>query len=544
MARKRIVLGLLDPVLDAGAGAKRWAKRRPSVAVCQQKDLPVDRLELLYTRRHEALLRTLEADLSRVSPGTEVVATELALADPWDFEGVFDALWGFVQARRYDPEKEDLLVHLTTGSPVEQIVLFLLTRSRHLPGRLLQASPPSGRATIIDLDLSRYDRLAARLEKETREGASLLKAGIPTRNVAFNRLIDELEQVALGSTAPLLLTGPAGSGKTRLAQKVYELKKSRHLVAGALVEVHCATLRGDQAMSALFGHVRGAFAGATSSRAGLLRAADGGVLFLDEIAELGLDEQAMLLRALEEKVFLPVGSDQLARSDFQLVACTSRDLFARAREGRFRADLLARLDTWTFRLPGLAERREDLAPNLDHELDLFARRQGPRLSFSKEAKERLLAFAVAPQASWDGNFRDLNAAVTRLGTLSAGGRVTVEAVDEEIARLRASWSGAPDAQAPSVEGFDELDPFDRVQLAEVLRVCRGAQSLSEAGRALFSRSRLKKTSTNDADRLRKYLARFGLSWDALRSKAWTSTSSDTEFPSNRAPGSATTPRGP
>src|SRR5215213_7674940 len=111
-------------------------------------------------------------------------------------------------------------------------------------------------------------------------------------------------------------------------------------------------------MSALFGHVKGSFTGAVRDRSGLLRTAHGGLLFLDEIGELGLDEQAMLLRALEEKVFLPLGSDREVRSDFQLIAGTNRDLGARVREGRFRDDLLARINLWTFSLPGLAERRE------------------------------------------------------------------------------------------------------------------------------------------------------------------------------------------
>src|SRR5690606_27076206 len=102
--------------------------------------------------------------------------------------------------------------------------------------------------------------------------------------------IEQIERVVLSSRAPILLTGPTGSGKTRLARRIYELAHERRQVAGRFVEVNCATLRGDVAMSALFGHDKGAFTGAINKRAGLLLAADGGVLFLDEIGELGLDE--------------------------------------------------------------------------------------------------------------------------------------------------------------------------------------------------------------------------------------------------------------
>jgi len=176
------------------------------------------------------------------------------------------------------------------------------------------------------------------------------------------------------------------------------------------VDVNCATIRGDAAMSALFGHVKGAFTGAQKDRAGLLRAADKGVLFLDEIGELGIDEQAMLLRALEEKTFLPLGSDEEAHSDFQLIAGTNRDLFAAVREGKFREDLLARINLWTFLMPGLKNRTEDIEPNLDFELDRFAEKAGRRVTFIKEARERFLDFALSRAAAWSGNFRDLNAA--------------------------------------------------------------------------------------------------------------------------------------
>ena len=119
------------------------------------------------------------------------------------------------------------------------------------------------------------------------------------------------------------------------------------------------------------------------------------MLFLDEIGELGLDEQAMLLRALEEKRFLPLGGDREASSDFQLIAGTNRDLAQAVREGRFRDDLLARINLWTFRLPGLAERREDIEPNLDYELEQFRQRTGTAVTFSSEARRLFLAFATA-----------------------------------------------------------------------------------------------------------------------------------------------------
>ena len=191
----------------------------------------------------------------------------------------------------------------------------------------------------------------------------------------------------------MLILGPTGAGKSLMARRIYELKKTRRLVKGPFVEINCATIRGDAAMSALFGHVRGAFTGAVRERPGLLLSADGGVLFLDEIGELGLDEQAMLLRALEEKRFLPLGSDREVSSDFQLIAGTNRDLTRLVAEGRFREDLLARINLWTFRLPGLAERREDIAPNLDYELEQFRRRTGTAVTFSLEARQAFLAFA-------------------------------------------------------------------------------------------------------------------------------------------------------
>lgn len=540
MGRRTVIYGFVGTRLDAGMQDKRWNRWRPTVSLGQQADLEVARLELWVTGRAGQLAEQIRRDFLEVSPHSEVTLHRLPIRDAWEFDEVYGALHDFARQTPFDLEGEDYLVHITTGTHVEQICLFLLTESRHFPARLLQTSPlnhrrgdprgsdPRGTFRVIDLDLERYDRLAARFQSEHTEGRDLLKSGIATRNPSYNQLIDRIETVALRSRAPILLQGETGTGKTQLARRIYELKRRRALLEGELVELNCATLRGDQAMSTLFGHVRGAFTGAEQERAGLLKRADRGLLFLDEIGELGLDEQAMLLRALEEQSFLPVGSDATVQSQFQLIAGTNRNLRQRVQTGRFRQDLLARIHLWTFELPSLAQRREDIEPNLDYELQGFTSQTGDMLSMSREARQRFLEFALSEQASWQGNFRDLNASITRMGTLATGNRIRREQVDEEIGRLQSQWQAESRIEPPSQstagalrqwvpeEVVARVDPFDRVQLLYVIQTCRGSASLSAAGRRLFAASRQRKATPNDADRLRKYLARYGLSWETIR----------------------------
>jgi transcriptional regulatory protein RtcR len=535
--RKVVVLGILGTVLDGGRGNGRWDKWRPTVALTQHDDLVVDRLELLHGAGSADLAALLVKDIAQTSPETRVVEHTVEFSDPWDFEKVYAVLHAFARGYPFDPEREDYLVHITTGTHVAQICLFLLTETRYFPARLLQTSPSKGPGkgqggagtyAIIDLDLSKYDRLASRFRKEKAEGQSLLKNGIETKSPAFNQLIERIEHVAVGSRAPILLTGPTGAGKSKLAKRIFELKKGRRQVTSAFAEVNCATLRGDMAMSVLFGHTKGAFTGATSDRPGLLRKAHDGVLFLDEIGELGRDEQAMLLRAIEEKAFYPVGSDREVTSNFQLIAGTNRRLEAEIAKGTFRDDLFARINLWTFALPALHERPEDIAPNLDFELAEASRVLGIAVTMNKDAREAFLRFARGWE--WPGNFRDFNAAVTRMATLAHGGRITEADVAEELGRLRTRGSeaaGGSDGsdrfpqdrdrvlRAMGPAGAEALDRFDRVQLEDVLSVCEAAKSISDAGRQLFAASRAGKSSVNDADRLRKYLARFGLEFKNL-----------------------------
>ncbi|MEM7230657.1 MAG: RNA repair transcriptional activator RtcR [Planctomycetota bacterium] len=526
MPKPTVVIGLLGTVLDRGSRNSRWERWRPTVSIGQHEDFEVSRFELLHGGASMPLAELIQSDFLQISPETDVRLRPTEFRDPWDIEDVYSALHDFARDYPFDTDHEEYLVHITTGTHVAQICWFLLTESKVIPAKLLQTSPPprsqpdgSGEIRVFDLDLSKYDRIAQRFHREHVESVSLLKAGIDTRNSQFNSLIDEIEHVAAHSTDPILLTGPTGAGKSQLARRIYELRHQRRRLEGAFVTVNCATLRGDAAMSALFGHRRGAFTGALEDRAGLLREADDGLLFLDEIGELGADEQAMLLRAIEEKSFLPLGSDSESQSSFQLICGTHRDLKHDVQEGRFRADLLARINLWTFDLPSLADRPEDIEPNLDFELAELERHRKQPVRFSKEARDRYLSFSLSPAASWAANFRDLNASVRRMATFSPSGRITREVVDAEVDRLSRSWNDdRSDASVDSLrlvltdEQIASIDLFDRIQLAAVLDVLRDSASLSDAGRKLFAASRQKRKSTNDADRLRKYLARFELSW--------------------------------
>ena len=530
--KTKVVIGFLGTQLDAGMSTERWSKWRPSVSLMQQEDLQVERFELLYTINHEKLALFIKADIANVSPQTKVNLVCLSIKDSWDFGEVYSAMYDWSRAYAFDTDTEEYWAHITTGTHVAQICTFLLVESRLIPGVLLQTSPAKrernpGTYALIDLDLSRYNVIAQRFAAEQHDAVNFLKSGIATRNPAFNQIIDEIERVAVASFAPILLTGPTGAGKSYLARRMFELKKSRHKVQGQFVEVNCATLQGDGAASTLFGHKRGSFTGAVNDRAGMLRSADKGVLFLDEIGELGLDEQAMLLTAIEDKRFFPVGSDVQVQSDFQLIAGTNRDLRIDVIQGRFREDLFARINLWSYDLPGLAQRPEDIEPNIDYVLAQLVQSLSSQVRFNQEAKVSYLQYAKSNRAIWAGNFRDLSASVTRMATLAEGGRITEALVGAEIKRLEWLWSKAPQSlgqrePAPGQAArqllgadFEALDLFDQIQLEGVLSICKQSKNLSEAGRRLFGASRENRSTPNDADRLRKYLLKFGLRWEQI-----------------------------
>lgn len=527
IVKKTVVIGFVGSTLDQGKRPDRWQRWRPTMSLLMHEDLIIDELILLHDRQHRNLVDFIREDAAEISPTTQVIAHKVSMRDAWDFAEVYGALYDFIKTYSFDTEKNNYFLHITTGTHVAQICWYLLIDANYLPAKLIQSSPnqnktPEGEYRVIDLDLSCYDVLKQRFADEQQQNWQQLKANISTYNAAFNQLITEVELVATRSSAPILIMGATGVGKSHLAKQIFQLKKDKFHLSGRFIDVNCATLRGDSAMSSLFGHIKGAFTGAAASRSGLLKSADQGILFLDEIGELGLDEQAMLLKALEDKSFFPVGSDKEIQADFQLIAGTNRDLRQEVQAGRFREDLWARLNTWTFFLPHLKDRIEDIAPNIEFELQRFAANHQRQLHFQRDALEVYLKFAKSKEASWQGNFRDLTASVTRLATLSQGELIRIETVEKEIQRLKQLWSVQTELNEENQQDIllkyldqsqiADIDEFDQIQLRGVLKVCENAKSMADAGRQLFAASRQQRNTTNDSDRVKKYLVKFGLSW--------------------------------
>jgi transcriptional regulator with GAF, ATPase, and Fis domain len=217
--------------------------------------------------------------------------------------------------------------------------------------------------------------------------------------------------------APVLVIGETGTGKERVARELHRLSAR----AGKLVALNSAALSPQLVEAQLFGHVKGAFTGATEAQPGLFRAAHQGTLFLDEIGDLPLDLQPKLLRVLQEGEVLPVGATRTVRVDVRVVAATHRDLTGAMAAGRFREDLYARLATWELRVPPLRERRVDLLDWIDRLRSAWrGKREGgseastgpgtdrDRLRFDADAAETLLRFA------WPMNLRALERLVHEL----------------------------------------------------------------------------------------------------------------------------------
>lgn len=525
---------------------KLW---RPSIALAlamreHKNGGKIDEYHLLFQPGHSDLqhrkyVEWIKADIERLSPGTYVCLDEINIGGGHDFQDIYCALLDYFESYKKETggfdSKARYFVNVTSGSQATRMCLFLMAQERWIPAETIQlsrsnpnlgdkscpsAQQNTGYCVIAQamVDSGEFRRQREDLIKESADNQSILKQHITTRDPTYNRMIEEIEKISLLSDDPLLILGPTGAGKSHLAEQIHNLKKKKSLITGKFVSLNCATLAGsdeNMTMSALFGQAKGAYTGAMD-RKGAIENADKGTLFLDEIGCLPLDTQKMLLTALDKKKFQKLGEDNEKDSDFKLICATNDDLVSKVNAGLFRSDLFERIRMWTFRLPGLGERKDDISPNIDAELKKFVEHQQSRnknvnnIILEGQPREKFLAYAKSIPLS--GNFRELHRMVWRMATLAHGPQITMDVVDAEIERHKTETrpqeqehedkpipdtSATPkDTSTNSQDVSDVLrkllgndyktkfDPLDLIQLEYVVKACRSARNAAELGRAL------------------------------------------------------------
>jgi len=265
------------------------------------------------------------------------------------------------------------------------------------------------------------------------------------------------------SDACVHLRGASGTGKELAARAIHRYSSR---AAGPFVAINVASLSPTVAESELFGHTRGAFTGADEARKGLLQQADGGTIFLDEVADIPMPIQVKLLRSLEHGEVLPVGATESIRSDFRIISATHQSLPDRVSQGDFRHDLYFRLVTFEIELPPLCERREDIPLLIEHFLMLLAANGGQTVpTISEAARQRLL------ESPWHGNVRELRNAIEHATVLARGGAITEEHLPAPVPESLVAGSAKKDSLEQLVRQWTEerlLDPEQPDDLYECL----------------------------------------------------------------------------
>jgi DNA-binding NtrC family response regulator len=308
---------------------------------------------------------------------------------------------------------------------------------------------PCKNAELLEVVAKAAEKKALRRENSALREVITRRDGLPTiigESPAIGEVLGVIGRVA-GTDSPVLIQGESGTGKELVARTIH-LRSKR--ASRPFVSINCGALPDTLLETELFGHRKGAFSGAVTSRVGLFEAANGGTLFMDEIGEMSAAMQVRLLRTLDSGEVRRVGEERAFHVDVRIVAATAKDLSREATDGRFRWDLFYRVSTVVVDVPSLRQRREDVPLLVQHFLAANVGARKP-LAFAKDAIDRLMAY------DWPGNIRELRNLVERMQILHEGSDVHAVDLPPELSRAR-----------PSAVAESETDPV-LVPLADVER---------------------------------------------------------------------------
>lgn len=288
--------------------------------------------------------------------------------------------------------------------------------------------------------------------------------GFIGRSEALKRVVEQIDLVA-PTDANVLVLGESGTGKELVARELHQRSSRRNK---PLIKVNCASIPRELFSSEFFGHTRGAFTGALSSREGKFGAAHEGTLFLDEVGEIPLEQQAQLLRVLQEGEYERVGEEKLRKADARIIAATNKDLMQEIERGTFREDLYFRLNVFPIAVPPLRERKEDIAPLANHFLKRYLTDMNrPMFQFPQDQIDRLT------QYHWPGNVRELQNIVERLAITSSSDSARFEILSGLCADVGHPGRRVPVSERTSVFTEEEMTEFQISNITNALEHCNG-----------------------------------------------------------------------
>jgi two-component system, NtrC family, response regulator HydG len=318
--------------------------------------------------------------------------------------------------------------------------------------------------TVTDIsEIDRRDQRIVELSRQLEEQPNFL--GMVGSSPVMRNVFEIIEKAAL-SEAPLIIFGETGTGKELVANAIHRLGKRRDR---PFIQLNCAALNDSLLESELFGHVKGAFTGASGHRQGRFEAANGGDIFLDEIGDLPLSIQVKLLRTLETKQVERVGDHRPIRVDVRIITATNRNLDQLVAEGKFREDFYFRINVIPIHLPPLRKRPEDIPALADHFVRRLRRKSGKDIpGLSAEAMERFTRHRW-PGNRWPGNVRELRGALEYAFVVAEKGPIRLEHLPVQMKAPSCSWKPRGRFQAPPMQD-------EKTALVEALIQCQGNQT--------------------------------------------------------------------